>query len=75
MSTKLKIGLTAAASAALLGATVTASAAQYANVVSATPVAAERPKPWPNWLPMTPPAIAPISAPAPDGCAWTRRSL
>ena len=38
MSTKLKIGLTAAASAALLGATVTASAAQYANVVSATPV-------------------------------------
>src|SRR6478735_8617958 len=39
------------------------------------PVAAARPKPWPNWLPMTPPAIAPITAPAPDGCAWTRRSL
>ena len=36
-----------------------------------TPVAAARPKPWPNWLPMTPPAIAPISAPAPDGCCWT----
>ena len=35
------------------------------------PVAAARPKPWPNWLPTTPPAIAPISAPAPDGCCWT----
>ncbi len=37
MSTKLKIGLVAVASAALLGATA-ANAAQYANVVSATPV-------------------------------------
>ena len=39
MSIKLKTGLMAAASAALLGAAATASAAQYANVVSATPVA------------------------------------
>ena len=38
MNTKLKTGLAAAASAALLGATATASAAEYANVVSATPV-------------------------------------
>ena len=38
MSTKLKTSLAAAASAALLGVTATASAAQYANVVSATPV-------------------------------------
>jgi uncharacterized protein YcfJ len=38
MNTKLKTGLAAAASAALLGASATASAAQYANVVSATPV-------------------------------------
>ena len=38
MSTKLKTSLAAAASAALLGVTVPASAAQYANVVSATPV-------------------------------------
>ena len=37
-STTLKTGLAAAASAALLGATATASAADYANVVSATPV-------------------------------------
>ena len=36
--TNLKTGLAAAASAALLGATATASAAEYANVVSATPV-------------------------------------
>src|SRR5438046_8729913 len=40
MSIKLKTGLMAAASAAaLLGAAANASAAQYANVVSATPVA------------------------------------
>ena len=38
MSTTLKTGLAAAASAALLGATMTANATQYANVVSATPV-------------------------------------
>ena len=38
MNTKLKTGLAAAASAALLGATATASAAEYANVVSATPI-------------------------------------
>jgi uncharacterized protein YcfJ len=38
MSTNLKTGLAAAASAALLGATMTANATQYANVVSATPV-------------------------------------
>ena len=38
MSMKLKTGLVAAASAALLGVAATASAAQYANVVSATPV-------------------------------------
>ncbi len=38
MNTKLKTGLAAAASAALLGASATASAAQYANVVSATPI-------------------------------------
>ena len=38
MNTKLKTVLAAAASAALLGAHEAASAAQYANVVSATPV-------------------------------------
>ena len=38
MNTSLKTSLAAAASAALLGATATASAAEYANVVSATPV-------------------------------------
>jgi len=38
MSTTLKTSLAAAASAALLGAAATASAAEYANVVSATPV-------------------------------------
>jgi uncharacterized protein YcfJ len=38
MSMKLKTGLAAAASAALLGAAAPASAAQYANVISATPV-------------------------------------
>jgi uncharacterized protein YcfJ len=38
VNTKLKTGLVAAASAALLGATAMASAAEYANVVSATPV-------------------------------------
>jgi uncharacterized protein YcfJ len=39
MSRKLKTALVGAASAGLLGAAATASAAQYANVVSATPVA------------------------------------
>ena len=38
MNTKSKTALAAAAAAALLGAHATASAAQYANVVSATPV-------------------------------------
>jgi len=38
MSKKLKTGLVAAASAALLGVSTGASAAQYANVVSATPI-------------------------------------
>ena len=38
MSTMLKTSLIAAASAALLGATGSAGAAEYANVVSATPV-------------------------------------
>ena len=38
MSTMLKTSLAAAASAALLGAAATASAAEYARVVSATPV-------------------------------------
>ncbi len=38
MYTKLKTGLVAAASAAMLGASAAASAAEYANVVSATPV-------------------------------------
>ena len=38
MNTKLKTSLAAAASAALLGAAATASAAEYANVVSATPI-------------------------------------
>ncbi|HSC62509.1 MAG TPA: glycine zipper 2TM domain-containing protein [Caldimonas sp.] len=39
MKTKLKTGAIAAASAVLLGASATAGAAEYANVVSATPVA------------------------------------
>lgn len=38
MNTKLKTGLAAAAAAALVGAYSTASAAEYAHVVSATPV-------------------------------------
>jgi len=38
MNTKLKTGVVAAASAVLLGAYATASAAEYAHVVSATPV-------------------------------------
>ena len=38
MNAKLKTGVVAAASAALLGAVATASAAEYAHVVSATPV-------------------------------------
>jgi len=38
MNTKLKMGVVAAASAVLLGAHATASAADYAHVVSATPV-------------------------------------
>ena len=45
MNTKLKTGVVAAASAVLLGAYATAGAAEYAHVVSATPVAESVPVP------------------------------
>ena len=45
MNIKLKTGLIATAATALFGAAATASAAQYANVLSATPVAESVPVP------------------------------